>query len=124
MNYCTECGTKLAPGVTACAHCGATFTAEQVAEADAVATPQSNGSPVSLVLGILSILGGSFFALIGVILALVGIFLGSKNVDRGGSKLGLTLSIFGMIYSIVIYLIYSAVINNIVFPAILAASGS
>ncbi len=120
MSSCKNCGQKLNEGATQCANCGA-MTGSQ---GGAVAAAANNNSSLPLILGISSIFGGSFFALLGVVLSVLGILFGSKNVDRGGSRVGLLISTIGLFYSIIAYLLYSTILDDIVFPMILAAASA
>ncbi|WP_123680816.1 hypothetical protein [Curtobacterium sp. PhB115] len=70
---------------------------------------------VSLVLGIIGVLGGFFIAIIGVVAGIVGLVLGILARRRGGSRgmilAGIVLSAIAIVIGIVGYIITFAVLS-------------
>ena len=89
MKFCKQCGYEMEDSSSFCPNCG---------------TPAKEESrpfnPVPLILGILGILFGWLFALIGHILSIIGIVLGVREYKRSGSVSGLIVSIIGELCSI------------------------
>lgn len=130
--YCKKCGKMVEDGSTFCPYCGADLREEQVEVnenevAEAAPANEDNGpwkvfALVGYILGIVSLAGSLIF--LGLTTGVPGIIfsiLGKKstNPDRQqkASK-GLTLSIWGLIISVVVY------IALIVVVAILVANGT
>lgn len=89
MKFCKQCGYEMEDSSSFCPNCGTPAKEEN-----------RSFNPVPLILGILGILFGWLFALIGHILSIIGIVLGVKEYKCSGSVSGLIVSIIGELCSI------------------------
>jgi len=109
--YCTKCGKNIADEAVICLHCGcATSKAQTIVNDPSMPTNSERKNSISLILGIIGIVGAWLFALIGHISSIIGIVIGIKEYKETSQITGLALSIVGEICSII-----SSIIGVIAF---------
>ncbi len=71
-----------------------------------------------MIIGILSLILAPVHSFLGALFAVIGIVSGTGEIDRTGNRDGMICSIVGLIFSIVLFLIYNSFYKHTLSPGI------
>ena len=133
--YCKKCGKEVEEGSAFCPYCGADLRDQEaeVIDADDASVSEDNGpwkvfALIGFILGIISLAGSILF--IGLTTGVPGIvfsILGKKSSNptrKSQAAKGLKMSIWGLILSVVVYIVFIVVLvilveNGTIDPEVL-----
>jgi len=104
--YCSNCGKEITEDINFCSNCGNSVNGQQVSNNKG----KNKNEQTSLVWGIICIVSAFFLNIICFIPGIISIVYAKKYKKEGGNfGVGFDLSLAGMIYSFIMFLIYAII---------------